>query len=175
MDTEPGPQELRIAAMLDALDEEHARVREAMLALKATSASLQRDVKGAAAVAVQDALKALRGELASAQQVVVDLQRLSLWRAALQHGAVALVSIGITLLAIWLYVPSPGELAALRAEKAQLQAAIVDLEQRGARLQHSLCGAPADRKRFCVLVPKGASLWEDPKNKAQAYVVPVGY
>lgn len=168
-------QELRIAALLDALDQEHARVREAMTELKATSGFVQQDLKNAAAQAAREALEALRGDVESARRVVVDLQGLSLWRAAWQHVMVAMMAILITVLAVWWYVPSGGEVQALRTEKAQLEASIVELDQRGARMQHSLCGAPGDTKRFCVLVPKRPEMFVDQKDKGLAYVVPVGY
>jgi hypothetical protein len=104
-----------------------------MVELQATGVTLQRDVKSAAASAVQDALKALQGDIESARRVVVDLQGLSLWRAAWQHAMVALVAMAVTLLAVWWYVPSVSEMSALRSERDQLQASIEDLTQRGGR------------------------------------------
>jgi hypothetical protein len=92
--------ELRIAALLDAADVEQGRVREAITELKAGGELLQRSVRSAAAEATREAVKALQTEIDQAQRVVVDLQRLSLMRAAWQHVWVALVAIGITLLAV---------------------------------------------------------------------------
>src|SRR5580704_14300501 len=113
-------QELRIAALLDAADVEQGRVREAITELKAAGVSLQREVRGAADSAMRESLTTLQSEIAQAQRVVVDLQRLSLWRAAWQHVWVALVAIGIALLAVWWYVPTVREMNALRAEREQL-------------------------------------------------------
>ena len=167
-------QELRIAALLDALDSEHARVREAMVELKATGVTLQRDVKSAAASAVQDALKALQGDIESARRVVVDLQGLSLWRAAWQHVMVALVAILITLLAVWWYVPSVSEMSAFRAERDQLQASIADLTQRGGRIKLNSCGNSGDRKRLCVLVDQTAGRFGNAQS-GEIYMVAKGY
>jgi hypothetical protein len=61
------------------------------------------------------------------------MQRLSLWRAALQNLAVAAVAIATTLLAVWWYVPPAAEIAARRTERDQLQATIDDLGKRRAR------------------------------------------
>lgn len=34
---------------------------------------------------------------------------------------------------------------------------------------------PGKRKRFCVLIPKNPMMWDSLENRAEAYVVPVGY
>ena len=149
-------QELKIAALIDALDQEHARVRAAMEALNATSARLQQAIAQAARVSMQEALQGLHGELERAQDVVIDLQRLSLWRAAWQHAWVALVAIGLTLVAVRWYVPSVRDMQALRAEKAQLEGSIADLKQRGGKLKISHCGP---ERRLCVAVDDYAGIF----------------
>jgi hypothetical protein len=149
-------QELKIAALIDALDAEHARVRAAMEALNATSVRLQQSVAQAARMSMQEALQALQGELERAQGVVIDLQRLSLWRAAWQHVMVALVAIVITLIAVSWYVPSVADMQALRAEKSQLTASIADLKQRGGKLKISHCGP---ERRLCVAVQDYAGIY----------------
>ncbi len=161
-------QELKIAALIDALDQEHARVRAAMEALNATSARLQQAIAQAARVSMQEALQGLHGELERAQQVVIDLQRLSLWRAAWQHAMVALVAIVITLVAVSWYVPSVSDMQALRTEKSQLEASIADLEQRGGKLQISHCGP---ERRLCVAVDDYAGIY----GKAGDYRIAKGY
>lgn len=160
--------EMTIAALIAALDAEHKRVLAAMAALTSTSAGLQQAVAQAAHVSTQQALKALRGELERAQQVVVDLQRLSLWRAAWQHAMVALVAIIVTLVAVRWYVPSVSDMQALRAEKAQLEASIADLEQRGGKLQISHCGP---ERRLCVAVDDYAGIF----GKDADYRIAKGY
>jgi hypothetical protein len=153
---DPERQELRIAALLDALDQEHARVREARDELQAMGAALRQDVKSAAAIAVKDALKALEGDIQSAQGVVTELRRFSLWRAAWQHVMVALAAIAVTLLAVWVYVPSISDMNELRAQQAQLQASIEDLNQRGAKVVLGHCGP---KKRLCVAVDESAGIF----------------
>jgi hypothetical protein len=49
---------------------------------------------------VQAALKDLNADSEKASQVLIDLQGLSLWRAAFQHLAVAVVAIVVTLLGV---------------------------------------------------------------------------
>jgi len=99
---------------------------------------------------------------------VIDLQRLSLWRAAWQHAMVALVAIVITLVAVWWYVPSVSDMQALRAEKAQLEGPIADLEQRGGKLKISHCGP---ERRLCVAVQDYAGIF----GKAGDYRIAKGY
>ena len=161
-------QELTIAALVAALDAEHARVQKAIKALNETSAGLQQAVAQAARVSTQEALKSLQGELERAQRVVIDLQRLSLWRAGWQHAVVALVAIIITLVAVRWYVPSVADMQALRTEKTQLEASIAELEQRGAKLQISHCGP---EKRLCVAVQDYAGIF----GKEGDYRIAKGY
>lgn len=51
------------------------------------------------------------------------------------------------LVAVGFYLPSPSEMAALRTERAQLQASIEDFAKRGARIKIDNCGG-----RLCVAV-----------------------
>ncbi|MGA7539546.1 MAG: hypothetical protein WBW93_12360 [Steroidobacteraceae bacterium] len=161
-------QELKIAALIDAADAAQARALETIEALNATRAGLQQAVAQAARASTQEALKSLHGELERAQHVVIDLQRLSLWRAAWQHVMVALVAIVVTLVAVWWYVPSVNDMQALRAEKVQLEASIADLEQRGGKLQISHCGP---EKRVCVAVDDYAGIY----GKDADYRIAKGY
>lgn len=161
-------QELKIAALIDAADAAQARTLEAIDALNVTRAGLQQAVAQAARASTQEALKGLHGELERAQRVVIDLQRLSLWRAAWQHAMVALVAIVVTLVAVSWYVPSVSDMQALRTEKAQLEVSIADLEQRGGKLQISRCGP---ERRLCVAVDDYAGIY----GKAGDYRIAKGY
>jgi len=161
-------QELKIAALIDALDQEHARVQKAMKALNATGVRLEQTVAQAARLSMQEALQGLQGELERAQRVVIDLQRLSLWRAAWQHVMVALVAIVITLIAVSWYVPSVSDMQALRTEQSQLEASIADLKQRGGKLQISHCGP---ERRLCVAVEDYAGIY----GKDADYRIAKGY
>lgn len=164
-----GEQELKLAALLDALEEEHARVQAATAALKATGEDLRRDVQEAAASSMQAALKSLKSEIEAAHQVVNALSRFSLGRAAWQHVIVALVAIVVALLAVWLYVPSLSEIQTLRTEQAQLTATIAELTERGGKMQLSRCGPD---KRLCVAVDERAGKYG---RKGDSYLIAKGY
>jgi hypothetical protein len=161
--------------LIAAFDAEHERLKIAIGALQKVGGQLSIEVKSAAQGAVNAALSGLNAEVQKASHTLVDMQRLSLWRAALQHLVVAVVAIATTLFAVWWYVPPAAEIAALRAERDQLQASVEELSNGGGRLKHSMCGAPGDPKRFCVLVPAHAATWSSVDSKQAVYVIPVGY
>lgn len=165
----------KIGMLIAAFDAEHARLHSAVEALSRSGAQLRLEVKGAAREAVDSALTELHPHIDRAGRTLVHLQRFSLWRAAWQHVLVAVVAIGIALVAVGWYVPALSQITALRAERDQLQASIEQLNSQGARMKTAMCGAEGERQRFCVLVPKKPVMWDNLDNRAQAYVVPVGY
>lgn len=122
-------------------------------------------------MAAAEALKSLSPEIHKAGQALIDLQRLSLWRAALQHTVVALMAIAITLLIVWWYVPPLSEIAARRAERDQLEASIADLTKRGGKITLSTCGP---KKRLCVLIEEAEGTFGDRK-LGETYMIPKGY
>ena len=63
---------------------------------------------------------------------------------AATFGLFTAVMLGVVLL-----VPSARDLAALRAEKADLEASVAALERRGGRVKLTNCG---DKKRLCALI-----------------------
>lgn len=165
----------KIGMLIAAFDAEHARLQNAVAELHRSGAQLRLEVKGAAREAVEVALRDLHPQIDRAGRTLVDLQRFSLWRAAWQHFAVAIAAIVITLLGVAWYVPPLAEITTLRTEREQLQASIEDLNNQGARMKHTMCGAAGEKKRFCVLVPKKPVMWDNLENRTEAYVVPVGY
>jgi hypothetical protein len=70
-------------------------------------------------------------------------------------------------LACWI-VPSPAQIAALRARHAELSAKIAQLEERGARIDLRRCG---DGARLCVRVDRKAPMYGEQSD----YLVVRGY
>jgi hypothetical protein len=165
------PEERKIAALIAAFDAEHERVKGAITALTQTGAQLKHDVTGAAAGAVTAALADLNQDIQHAGRTLQQLQRFSLWQTSLRHLMVALAAIAVTLIAVWWYVPTVAQMAALQAEHAQLEASIEDLNQRGARIELNTCGSA---KRLCVLVDTIAGQFGDPKGE-KVYMIAKGY
>lgn len=165
-------QETKIAVLIAAFDTEHGRVLGAITALNQTGEQLKREVSSAAKAAVQAALKDLNADIEKASKVLTDLQGLSLWRASLQHLAVAVVAMAIALLGVWWYVPPQSDIAARRAELDELQASIDDLTKRGAKMKTIGCGP---KSRLCVLVDRAAGTFSVAGNKDDVYMIVKGY
>jgi hypothetical protein len=165
-------QETKIAVLIAAFDTEHGRVQGAITALNQTGEQLKREVSSAAKGAVQAALKDLNADIEKASKVLIDLQGLSLWRASLQHLAVAVVAMAIALLGVWWYVPSQSDIAARRAMRDELQASIDDLTKRGAKMKTIGCGP---KSRLCVLVDRAAGTFGVAGNKDDVYMIVKGY
>ncbi len=161
----------KIGMLIAAFDDERQRLKGAIGALNQTGAQLQREVKGAAKDAIEDALKALHPEIHKATQALIDIQRLSLWRAAWQHAMVAVVAMAIALLAVWWYVPPLSEITARRAALDQLEASIENLHKRGAKIMLTTCGP---KKRLCVAVEEPEGVFGDRK-LGVTYMIAKGY
>jgi hypothetical protein len=86
------PRNQNRGALIAAFDTEHFRAQGAITAIYRAGEQLKLDLSRAAKVAVQAALKDLNADIEKASQVLTDLQGLSLWRASLQHLAVAVVA-----------------------------------------------------------------------------------
>ncbi len=166
------PEERKIAALIAAFDTEHVRAQGAITAIYRAGEQLKLDMSSAAKVAVQAALKDLNADIEKASRVLTDLQGLSLWRASLQHLAVAVVAMAIALLGVWWYVPSQSDIAARRAERDELQASIDDLTKRGAKMKTIGCGP---KSRLCVLVDRAAGTFGVAGNKDDVYMIVKGY
>jgi hypothetical protein len=162
----------KMAMMIAAFDDEHARLRKAIEMLARSGVLLQSEVRGAAQEAVDAALKTLQPRVDQAGHTLAKLQRFSLWRAAWQHAVLVVVAVAITLLAVWAYVPPLSEIIALRAEKEQLQASVDDLHKRGAKMKIIGCGP---QSRLCVLVDRAAGTFGVAGSKDDVYMIVKGY
>ncbi|MEO7205663.1 MAG: hypothetical protein ABI145_02485 [Steroidobacteraceae bacterium] len=162
----------KIGMLIAAFDEEHARLQSAIEALSRSGTQLRLEVKSAAREAVDTALAGLHPHIDRAGKTLVDIQRISLWRATWQHVMVAVVAIAITLLAVWWYVPPLSEISRLQTERDQLQASIEGLNKRGARMKLFGCGPT---KRLCVLVDRTAGTFGVDGNKEDLYMIAKGY
>ena len=95
------------------------------------------------------ALQAVSGDAVGAGQKLRDSISWVGWKwfavcVAAAFGLFSAIMLGVVLL-----VPSARDLAALRAEKADLEASVAALDRRGGRVQLTTCG---DKKRLCALI-----------------------
>jgi len=95
------------------------------------------------------ALQVVSGDAVEAGQTLRDSISWVNWKWLAVCVAAALGLFSAVMLGVVLLIPSARDLAALRAEKAALEASVAALESRGGRIQLTNCG---DKKRLCALV-----------------------
>jgi len=164
-------EQIKIAALVAAFDQEHERAQRAITALERSGESLQHGVEAAARDAVTKALAEVNQETQHAVDALRELQRFSFWQSAWQHVTIAMLAMAVTVACVWWYVPSMKEITALRAEQSKLQASMEDLNQRGGRVKLSTCGP---QKHLCVLVDEAAGTFGDAK-RDEVYMIAKGY
>jgi hypothetical protein len=173
--------EMQIAALLDQADVEHARVREAIGALKATSVALQQDVTSAAGRAVQDAFAGLQKDIERARSAMKWVSYR--WIVIVVVSLMGLFALGVGL--AWaLLALQRHQVTELIERKTALEADIADmtatqavLEKKGARIKITDCGG-----RLCIVANKRQSddatdwhgIWNNEKT-GETFVIPKGY
>jgi hypothetical protein len=110
-------------------------------------------------------LQALTAESKRAAQALQGMKRAANMRGLLWTVVAAVLSTAIpSAFARWV-LPSPSEVAALRAERDRLASSVIRLEQQGGKVDWRHCG---DAARLCVRVDRGAPSYGD---KADYYIV----
>ena len=138
-------EERKIALLIAAFDQERENTAQATAALRQVIDGLGGEGGFDHGRGSSQGLNTLRREADLAALAMQKLRRLTLWQSAWRHVTTALCAMAITVLAVWWYVPTVGEMSALRAERDQLQASIEDLSQRGGRIVMNSCGG-----RLCI-------------------------
>lgn len=164
-------EDRKIGMLIAAFHDQSRQLEQTIKALGQAGSQLRNAVRLSAKESVEAALAELRSPIHQAGKALIDLQGLSLWRAAWQHVMVAAVAMAIALIAVRWYVPPLSQITALRTEQAQLEASIQDLQQRGARIQLNTCGPT---KRLCVLVDTYSGQFADARAE-KVYMIAKGY
>ena len=140
-------EERKIAALFAAFEEINARVEAATQRFETAIARIDPAVRGTVKEAVTSELSGLQANVGQASAALEILRRAADWRSALWGGALMLLVTALTLGGFWLLTPSRQEMIALRAERAQLQAAVDLFASRGGRADLRPCDA-----HLCVRV-----------------------
>jgi hypothetical protein len=144
----------------------HQKLTESHLAqLRAHTLDLDGVVRGEIRRTLIEELAALNAESKRAALALQKLRRSVSMRGALWSvvtaGLCTALPVGLSRWAL----PSPPEIAALRAKREELAANLAQLERRGGRIEWGRCGQPG---RLCVRVDVKAPTYGE---KADYYIV----
>ena len=117
--------------------------------------------------AVVDALKTAHSEAQRVVEALQKMKRAANARVALWTLCLTATSVAIALFVAWWVLPTPAEIARLRAERDELASNIAVLNQRGARADLRRCGSG----RVCVRVDLSAPRY----GESSDYLVIKGY
>jgi hypothetical protein len=144
----------------------HQRLAEGQLEkLRAHTQDLDVVVRDEIRRTLVDELQMLTAETTRATRALEKLRGGTAWRGMVLNlsGAMLCALVPIAL-ARWA-LPSPGDIATLRARREELAASVAKLEQQGGRIDWRHCG---EAKRLCVRVDRKAPSYGD---KADYYVL----
>jgi hypothetical protein len=144
----------------------HQKLAEGQLEkLRAHTADLDVVVRDEIRRTLVDELQLLTAETTRAARALQKLRGGAAWRAMVLSLCGALVCSMVPIaLARWT-LPSPADIAALRARREELAASVVRLEQQGGRIDWRRCG---EAHRLCVRVDRKAPSYGE---KADYFVI----
>jgi hypothetical protein len=146
----------------------HQKIVEALLEkLKAHTQGLDAVVRDQIRRVVVGELETVRAETAGAVSALTALKRAAHARMTFWTLGVTTIALGVAVLVAWWVLPSPAEIAALRAERDALASNIAILDQRGARADLRHCGT----EHLCVRVDLKAPRY----GESSDYLVVRGY
>ena len=137
-------------------------------AVQAALANVQQQTQSTLADSVTPAVKALQGVTARAEQAEESLHQAASsisWKWAAIWTLIACGLLASVVGLSMLLVPSPNEIADLRAN-------VVDLEAKGGRVQLSVCG---DSKRLCARIDPKAEKGDQYGQNGQRWMILQGY
>ena len=144
----------------------HQKIAEGQLEkLRAHTQDLDGVVRDEIRRTLVEELQMLTAETARATRALQKLRSGTAWRGmVLSVTGAALCSLIPISLARWA-LPSPAEIATLRARREELSANVAKLEQQGGRIDWRRCG---EAKRLCVRVDRKAPSYGE---KADYYII----
>jgi len=146
----------------------HQKLAEAaILKLSEHTKALEAVARDQIQRALGDALKTVHTEAQSVAEALQQMKRAANARVTLWTLGLTLMSAAIALVIAWWVLPTPAEIARLRAERDELASNLAVLNQRGARADLRRCGTG----RVCVRVDFSAPRY----GESSDYMVIKGY
>ena len=161
-------EEMNKAGQASALIIEKATRIAVEKAVQAALASVQQQTQSTLGDSVTPALKALQGVTARAEQAEESLHQAASsisWKWAAIWASTSCMLLASIVGLSMLLVPSPNEIADLRADAAALEA-------QGGRVQLSVCG---DSKRLCARIDPKAEKGDQYGQNGQRWMILQGY
>ena len=159
---------LKLGLLMEAAHAQQTLAESTLEKLKIHLEGLDEIVRDEIRRTLANEIQVLGGESRRAEQALRRLGRSANARVAGSMVGLTLVCSVVPLLAQWWLLPSPRELASLRARKDELTMSISRLEERGGRIDLRRCG---EADRWCVRVERSAPVY----GRSGDYFVLKGY
>jgi hypothetical protein len=158
-------QTMRFGLLMESA-QAHQKLAESQLEkLRAHTADLDSVVRDEIRRTFVAEMQSLTGEVDRAARALQGMKRALQIRGVVWNVVLATCCAAVPSAIVRWALPSAEEIAALRAERAQLQRDVAQLQQRGGRVEWRGCG---EAKRLCFRVDRDAPVYGD---KADFYVV----
>ena len=159
---------LKLGLLMEAAQAQQALAETTLEKLNAHMRDLDDIVRDEIRRTLVEELQVLGNEGRRAAEALRGLGRSANLRVFLWSVGITLLCTAIPLSAAWWFLPSQGELVALRSKRDELASSLARLEQRGARIDLRRCGGG---DRLCVRVDRKAPAY----GEAGDYLVVKGY
>ena len=159
---------LKLGLLMEAAHAQQTLAESVLEKLKVHLEGLDDIVRDEIRRTLVDEIQVLGSESQRAAEALRRLGRSANARVAGWTLGLTLACAAIPLLAQWWLLPSPSELAGLRARKDELTASIAQLNERGGRIDLRRCGGT---DRLCVRVDRSAPAY----GQSGDYLVIKGY
>jgi hypothetical protein len=159
---------LKLGLLMEAAHSQQALAETALERLNAHARELDTVVRDEIRHTLVDELQIVMNESRRAAEALRGLSQSANLRTVLWNFGLTLLCSAVPLFLEWWFLPSQGELAALRAKRDELTSNVARLERRGARIDVRRCGGT---DRLCVRVDRKAPVY----GESGDYYVVKGY
>lgn len=163
-----GDEAIKLGLLMEAAQAQQRLGHESLERLAAHARDLDVIVRDEVRRTVAEELAGVAIESRRAAQSLQSMRRAANMRVLLWTVSISLVCSGVAIAEAWWMLPSPREIAALRAQYDVLVSNIARVRERGGSIELRRCGA---RARLCVRVDRGAPAY----GAAADYLIVRGY